>query len=157
MRYLDTEIRKMTEADLPMVMEIENLCFISPWTENQFLYEMHDNPFANLWVIELSNASLGLKSVCGFVDYWQTFDSGTICQIAVHPELHHNGIGSQLLEEVIDDAYAKKVRNITLEVRKSNEKAINFYKKFGFIYSHVKEGYYADGEDALYMMLEVKI
>ena len=156
MKYLDTEIRKMEENDLPMVMEIENLCFISPWTEKQFLYEMFENPFANLWVIELSNASLGLKSVVGFVDYWQTFDSGTICQIAIHPELQGNKIGSELLEEVIKDAYAKKIRTLTLEVRRTNEKATNFYKKFGFIYSHVKEGYYTDGEDALYMILEVK-
>ena len=157
MKYLDTEIREMNEEDLPMVMEIENLCFISPWTEEQFLYEMHENQFANLWVIELSNATLGLKSVCGFVDYWHTFDSGTICQIAIHPELHSNGLGSLLLEEVIKDAYAKKIRTLTLEVRSSNEKAIKLYQKFGFVFSHVKEGYYSDGEDALYMILEVKI
>ena len=156
MRYLDTEIRKMEEEDLPMVMEIENLCFIKPWSEKNFLYEMYENPFANLWVIEMSNASLGLKSVVGFVDYWQTFDSGTLCQIAIHPELQNNGIGSQLLDEVVKDAYAKKIRTMTLEVRKSNEKAIKLYKKFGFVYSHVKEGYYDDGEDALYMILEVK-
>ena len=157
MRYLDTEIRAMEESDLPMVMEIENLCFISPWQEKDFLYEMHENQFANLWVIELSNASLGLKSVVGFVDYWQTFDSGTICQIAIHPELQSNGVGSELLKEVIKDAYAKRIRTITLEVRKSNNKAIKFYEKFGFVYSHVKEGYYSDGEDALYMMLEVNL
>ena len=156
MRYLDTEIRKMEEEDLPMVMEIENLCFIKPWSEKNFLYEMYENPFANLWVIEMSNASLGLKSVVGFADYWQTFDSGTLCQIAIHPELQGNGIGSQLLDEIIKDAYAKKIRTMTLEVRKSNEKAIKLYKKFGFIFSHVKEGYYDDGEDALYMILEVK-
>ena len=156
MRYLDTEIRKMEEEDLPMVMEIENLCFIKPWSEKNFLYEMYENPFANLWVIEMSNDSLGLKSVVGFVDYWQTFDSGTLCQIAIHPELQGNGIGSQLLDEVVKDAYAKKIRTMTLEVRRSNEKAIKLYKKFGFVYSHVKEGYYDDGEDALYMILEVK-
>ena len=101
MRYLDTEIRKMEEEDLPMVMEIENLCFIKPWSEKNFLYEMYENPFANLWVIELSNASLGLKSVVGFVDYWQTFDSGTLCQIAIHPNFQRKSIGSMLLEEVL--------------------------------------------------------
>ena len=103
MRFLDTEIRKMEEADLPMVMEIEDACFINPWKESDFLYEMHENPLSNLWVIELSNASLNLKSVVGFADYWQTFDSGTICQIAIHPELQRNHIGSELLKEIIDD------------------------------------------------------
>lgn len=155
MQYLQTEIRKMTIQDLPMVMEIENLCFVTPWSEESFLYEINENPFSNLLVIELSNESLGLKSVCGFVDYWQTFDSGTICQIAIHPELQGNKLGSQLLKEVIDDAYAKKIRTLTLEVRKSNTKAINLYKKYGFVCSHIKEGYYTNGEDAIYMMLEV--
>lgn len=155
MRYLETEIRKMTEEDLPMVMEIENLCFITPWTKDGFLYELNENLFSNLLVIELSNESLGLKSVCGFVDYWQTFDSGTICQIAIHPELQGNKLGSELLKEVINDAYAKKIRTLTLEVRKSNTKAIALYKKHGFIASHIKEGYYTNGEDAIYMVLEV--
>ena len=156
MKYLDTEIREMEERDLPMVMEIEDHCFISPWKESDFLNEMHNNPYANLLVIELSNASLGLKSVVGFVDWWQTFDNGTICQIAIHPELQGNNLGSQLLEEVLKDAYAKKVSVITLEVRKSNSKAISLYKKFGFEIVNVKLGYYTDGEDALYMLKEIK-
>ncbi len=152
MKYLDTEIRPMTESDLDKVMEIENLCFINPWKEKDLLYEMKENPLSNLWVIELSNPSLGLKTICGFCDYWQTFDSGTICQIAVHPDLQGYKIGSQMMEEIIKDAKIKKIRSLTLEVRASNKKAIGLYKKFGFNYSHVKEEYYSDGEDALYMI-----
>ena len=154
MKYLETEIRKMEETDLPMVMEIEDLCFINPWKRSDFLYEMYENDYSNLWVIELSNSSLGLKSVVGFADFWFTFDSATICQIAIHPELQGNKLGSELLDEIIKEAYVKKIKNITLEVRRSNEKAIKLYEKYGFIVSHVKEGYYSDGEDALYMIRE---
>ena len=155
MRYLDTEIRLMEERDLDKVLEIENLCFINPWKEKDMLYEMKENPLSNLWVIELSNDSLGLKTICGFCDYWQTFDSGTICQIAVHPDIQRSGVGSQLMEEVIKDARAKKVNTLTLEVRESNEKAIKFYTKHGFKIILKKPQYYSNGEDALYMVLEV--
>ena len=156
MKYLDVEIRDMTENDLSQVMEIENSCFLHPYKEKDLLYEINENPVSNVWVIEYSNPSLGLKHIVGFVDYWVTFDSGTICQIAVHPDIQHSGIGSILMEEVKKDAYAKRVKTITLEVRESNVNAINFYKKHGFIISHKKEGYYSNGEDAIYMILEVR-
>ena len=156
MKYLDVEIRPMVDSDLPQVMEIENTCFLHPWQEKDFMYEMHENPVSNVWVIEYSNVSFGLKQIVGFLDYWVTFDSGTICQIAVHPDIQRSGVGSELITEMIKDAKAKKVRTITLEVRESNIKAINFYKKHGFVTSHVKPGYYTNGENALYMILEVK-
>ena len=41
---------------------------------------------------------------------------------------------------------------MTLEVRVSNYKAINFYKKHGFSTILTKEKYYENGEDAYYMM-----
>ena len=87
-----------------------------------------------------------------------TFDSGTIVQIAVHPDIQRSGVGSELINEMKKDAFAKRVRTMTLEVRASNKKAINFYKKHGFKVSHIKPGYYNDnGEDAIYMILEVNI
>lgn len=156
MKYLDVEMRDMTIEDLPQVMEIENLCFLHPYKEKDLIYEINENPVSNVWVIEYSNKSLGLKQIVGFVDYWVTFDSGTICQIAVHPDIQRLGIGTIMMEEIKKDAYAKRVKTLTLEVRESNIKAINFYQKHGFVVSHKKEGFYSNGEDAIYMILEVR-
>lgn len=156
MKYLDMEIRPMLDTDLSQVMDIENMCFLHPYKEKDFLYEMHENPVSQVNVIEYSNPSLGLKAIVGFIDYWITFDSGTIVQIAVHPDIQRTGVGSELMDDMIKDVKANKVRTMTLEVRASNTKAINFYKKFGFEISHKKEGYYSNGEDALYMIMEVK-
>ena len=156
MKYLESEIRDMEEEDIPQIMEIENLCFKTPWKRSDFLYELFTNEFSKILVIELSNESLGLKQVCGFVDYWQTFNSATICQIAVHPDIQRQKLASALLEEVIKECRIAKVESITLEVRVSNFKAINLYKKYGFKEVVIKPQYYSDGEDAIYMMLEVK-
>ena len=155
MKYLDTEVRDMLESDIDSVLEIENLCFKDPWKREDILTDLKQNPYSHPAVIELHNDAMGLRQVCGFCIYWVTFDSATICQIAVHPELQHFHIGSELFEEVISDIKAKKARTITLEVRESNNVAINFYKKFGFKISHTKPGYYLNGEDAIYMILEV--
>ena len=155
MQFLNVDIRKMEIADLPAVLEIENLCFVAPWSKQDIINEL-DNQYANFWVIELSAEGVD-KQVVGFSDYWQTFDSATICQIAIHPGIRRHQLGSALMDEIINDCYAKRVQNITLEVRKSNQIAINFYKKHGFTESLVKEKYYSNGEDAIYMMRGVDI
>ena len=43
------------------------------------------------------------------------------------------------------------IETMTLEVRESNTKAINLYKKLGFKELRKKPGYYKDGETALYL------
>lgn len=42
---------------------------------------------------------------------------------------------------------------MTLEVRASNEAALNLYQKMGFIQVNVSKSYYPDGEDAIVMTL----
>lgn len=155
MEYITVNIRPMEVKDLPAVLEIEKLCFKDPWTKEQFLYEINENEYSNPWVVELSSTSNDIVSVVAFCVWWQTFDSATICQIAVHPGIQRRQLGSAMMDEIINDAYAKRVMTLTLEVRRSNEKAINFYTKHGFKTAVVKPQYYTDGEDALYMTRKV--
>ena len=140
------EIRDLMESDINKVMEIENLCFVAPWKKEDILRELKENKFAHLLVATIN------EEVVGYVDFWVTFDSATICQIAVHPNYQRQHIGSLLLEEVLKECYAKKVLTITLEVRESNSKGINFYTKHGFNQFLIKPNYYTNGENAIYMM-----
>ena len=144
------EVRDMCDLDIAKVMEIENLCFKAPWKLEDIKVELHDNQYSVVQVITVNDI------VVGFCDYWVTFDSGTICQIAIHPDYQHQGLGDRLLNEVLKDAFAKKVRTLTLEVRESNKKAINFYLKHGFKITLVKDQYYSNGENAIYMIKEVQ-
>ena len=144
-------IRPMEETDLDVVMYLENTCFVAPWGLKELLYEVNDNPVSNLWVIESS-----MHGVAGFVDYWITFDSATICQICVNPVFRNKGLGSQMMSEVIKDCRANKVRNITLEVREHNDLAIKLYEKFGFKEVLIKEKYYTNGDNAIYMIKEME-
>ena len=146
---LNCFIRDMEEKDLRIVDEIEKVCFVAPWSKEDILREINNNPYATLLVAELDN------QVVGFADFWVTFDSATICQIAVLPKYQRNHFGSALMEEILKECNAKKVRHLTLEVRKSNSTGISFYQKFGFKTVLVKENYYSNGEDALYMVKEV--
>lgn len=144
-------VRPMEESDLDIIMYLENTCFIAPWGLKELLYEVNDNPVSNLWVIESS-----MHGVAGFVNYWITFDSATICQICVNPVFRNRGLGSQMMNEVIKDCRANKVRNITLEVREHNDAAIKLYEKFGFKKVLIKESYYTNGDNAVYMIKEME-
>lgn len=143
---LNITTREATINDLDILLKIEMTCFVSPWNEEQLLYELNENPVSNFFIAEVNG------QVVGFYDYWVTFDSATISQIAVLPEYRRKGIGSFLLQEIIDDCSAKRVMNITLEVRKDNINAQKLYKKLGFKEILIKTAYYSNGDDAIYMM-----
>lgn len=144
---MKTNIRKAKISDLDAIKEIEDESFINPFTKVDLLYEISQNPVSNFLVLEKD----GL--VVGFIDYWVTFDSATIDQIAVKKSERNQGFAKILLEKSINDLKELgEVSFFTLEVRASNEPAINLYKSFDFQKVTIKEKYYDDGEDAIYMI-----
>lgn len=140
------EIRFAEEKDTPSILEIENECFIKPWGEKDIRYELNNNPVSVVYVLEENNMILG------YLDFWITFDSATVAQIAIRKAYQGRHLADLLMKEMIDDCFAKKVINIALEVRVSNIKAINLYLKHGFKKIVVKPHYYENGEDAIYMV-----
>ena len=56
------------------------------------------------------------------------------------------------MEEAFKEMDKEEVSTISLEVRVTNEPAIKFYEKIGFKKITIKEHYYDDGEDAIYMV-----
>ena len=70
-------IRKAIINDLKAIKEIEDESFLNPFKESDLRYEINGNPVSNFLVLEEG------KEVIGFIDYWVTFDSATIDQIAI--------------------------------------------------------------------------
>ena len=143
------KIVEATLKDFEQICEIEQACFVEPYTREQLMYEFNENPLNKILV------ACDEDKIVGFVDYMITFNSATISQIAVLPNYRKKGLGSKLLEEMeksfpkeIDDV----VETITLEVRESNINAISFYKKNGYEDVVIKKHYYKNGENAVYMI-----
>jgi ribosomal-protein-alanine N-acetyltransferase len=79
-----------------------------------------------------------------------------INNIAIRKEYRRMGLGRWLMEYVLDLGFRKGCDSAGLEVRGSNEAAIQMYRKLGFKISGMKKRYYSDnGEDALLMMLNL--
>jgi ribosomal-protein-alanine acetyltransferase len=70
--------------------------------------------------------------------------------IVVAAESRRRGVGTRLLRDFIDQARAKNGNAIFLEVRQSNQAARALYRKFGFVETGTRRGYYpAPPEDAI--------
>ena len=71
---------------------------------------------------------------------------GWIATLGVLPTYRRLGIAAALLERCENEL---NLPNVRLSVRRSNEPAIELYRKFGYQMVDVWRGYYHSGEDAL--------
>ncbi|QDA32080.1 ribosomal-protein-alanine N-acetyltransferase [Thermococcus indicus] len=140
-------IRPARLFDIPEVMRIERESFREDYPRGVFLVFLENNPDTFL-VAEYNGKVIGYV-----MGYLRPDLEGHIMSIAVDPAYRGNGIGSALLTEVIERLINRGARYIGLEVRVSNENAIKLYERFGFRRIKRIIGYYADGEDAYYMLL----
>ncbi|NLY66807.1 MAG: ribosomal protein S18-alanine N-acetyltransferase [Tissierellia bacterium] len=143
-------IREMQEKDLDRVMEIEKKAFSPPWTREAFLLELTKNLLAKYIVAEVDGLVVGYGGV------WLIIDEGHVTNIAVDEKYRNMGIGSKIMEGLIQLCIDRNIASMTLEVRKSNEAAKALYKKFGFKEYGIRKGYYQDNnEDAIIMWKDI--
>lgn len=142
----NVEIIKTSLEHLDDIMVIENLSFTIPWSRQSFIDEITRNKLAIYLSASLNN------TIVGYAGMWNVCGEGHITNIAVHPEFRGNGIGSLLVEGLIEEAKKAGITQLTLEVRKSNLVAQKLYRKYGFVPCGLRKCYYADNkEDAIIM------
>jgi ribosomal-protein-alanine N-acetyltransferase len=100
-------------------------------------------------------AETRVRQLAGFLCRWLVADECHILNVAVHPELRRGGIAMALMAEAIDEAKAKNIRLVTLEVRRSNVAARSLYRKLNFEERRLRTNYYGPGEDAIVMELRL--
>jgi ribosomal-protein-alanine N-acetyltransferase len=138
------QIRRLTYADLPLVLAIERRAFPTPWSLAMFVLEL-SKP-SGICLAALRGDSLVGYMVCSRYDtVWH------LMNVAVEPTLRRQGIASALLRHLFETA-DRAGEQYTLEVRPSNLEAIAMYERFGFRSAGTRRGYYHDNkEDALIM------
>lgn len=140
-------VKKMTQDDIDGVMQIEAAAYGDHhWSKSSFLSEI-SNDLAFYYSLYNDKGLL-----CGYAGCWHILEEAHITTIAIHPDYRKRNYAQALLHRIIKDCYADKIKYITLEVRVSNEPAINLYTKWGFSSFGTRKGYYQDNnEDALIM------
>ena len=107
-------------------------------------YLKKENPFLKNYVYLENNQPIGL------ISYSLIYDRIELEYIWTSFEHRKKGIASKLMDKMIEE----NSNNITLEVRTTNESAINLYKKYNFKVVSTRKKYYGN-EDAYLMIREM--
>ena len=95
----------------------------------------------------------GYGGVSGFLLFWCLPPQADILRMAVSMDHRKEGIGAQLVENMLKTAQREGAREVFLEVRRSNEAARRLYRKVGFVETGIRSDYYRNPrEDALCMV-----
>jgi [ribosomal protein S18]-alanine N-acetyltransferase len=133
----------MLSTDIDRVYEIETRSHSAPWSKLTFQRELIGGRHNLCMVVEMDDL------IVGFVCLYYVMDEGHITNIAVDNFFRKRGIATFMMLAITDVMVSKGVKRLTLEVRRTNEKAQGLYTKFGFRMKGLRKKYYTDnGEDA---------
>lgn len=139
-------IKKLTTDDTnytEQIFNLEKVIFKNSAFSKTYLETLlkANNSFIYVYLID--------NKVCGYLIVLDSIDIFEILAIATVEEYRNKGIAQELLNKI-------KTKNIFLEVRESNQVAINFYKKNEFKQISIRKNYYSNPtENAIIMKLEV--
>lgn len=142
------KIVPMDKSHIKEIAQIERACFSDPWSEASLEEELY-NPLASFIVAQRPDGA-----VLGYAGLHAVMDEGYIDNIAVREDYRGNGIADDLLGVFLRFGQ-EHLFFLTLEVRPSNEPAIQLYYKHGFAQVGRRKDYYEKPkEDAIIMTLE---
>ncbi|UJG42960.1 MAG: ribosomal protein S18-alanine N-acetyltransferase [Candidatus Heimdallarchaeum endolithica] len=152
-------IREMQTEDIVDVYDLERITFAFPFPELYISLIFFQNPdlcFALEIDVNLSNNNNSYSKIIGFIlGGRSSFKSEAhILSIAIHRNFRKKGYGKMILRYFITRVKELGFNSIKLEVRVTNNYAINLYEKMGFKRIRTIRKYYEDRENAyLYRLI----
>lgn len=138
---MEISLEKMKIEDLELI-DLKN--FDDFWTESILKDEILSD--SSYYIVARFQ-----NEIIGFAGLKFLLDEAHITNIATRIDKRKNGVGSKLLEGLINRAKEESSVLITLEVNTENLPAINLYKKYGFEILGVRKKYYDNKFDAYIM------
>ena len=150
-------LRQFKTKDLESVMDINRTCLPENYA-SFFFIDTHQSCPSGFIVAEVGLRIVGYimcRIEHGFSDIKRIkfLRKGHIISIAVLPEYRRAGIASELVKQALDALQEMKADECYLEVRTTNETAIKLYEKLEFSLARRVSHYYADGAEALVMVV----
>ena len=158
--YQTLEISAMEKRQIQAVLRIAAESGLSFWSFEDFEKETES---ADGFI---KAARIGSQTV-GFIIARASFEKKSsggrgeiieleICNIAVKKQFRKKGIGRALLRQLLNHARPFERAVIWLEVRESNQAALDFYSAHNFKIAYRRKDFYSrPPEDALVMKLEI--
>lgn len=142
----------MTAADVDEVWALERSVFPYPWSRGNFADAVASG--YDCWTLRDAGGELA-----GYYLLMYALDEAHLLDVALAARLQGQGLGRRLLDEIAARARSQGMTSILLEVRPSNERALEVYRRHGYVHIGRRKGYYPAGaagrEDAIVMRLDL--
>jgi [ribosomal protein S18]-alanine N-acetyltransferase len=142
---------RLTAEDVPLLQPLEekvNLAFWGLDNYRRFLEELPE--YFGCKAVMISDA--GRKKLVGFFLARSIYENLEILKIGVFPGCQRQGIGTQLMETAYAEGMRRGCNRCFLEVRKSNQSAINFYYNHNFRIAGTRLNYYTEPVEDAWIM-----
>lgn len=146
---MSIDVREITLQDVDRVCELENAIFSDAWSKKALKesLEQENALILGAWKDE---------HLCGYLIVYFAVDEGEIVRIAVDASCRRCGVAGHMLLNLENVCEEKQVNKLFLEVRESNQTAIDFYKNNGFCEDGLRKNFYTKPvEDAVLMSREL--
>ena len=142
----------MTAADVDEVWALECSVFPYPWSRGNFADAVASG--YDCWTVRDADGELA-----GYYLLMYALDEAHLLDVAVAGKRQRQGLGRRLLYQIGARALGQGMESILLEVRPSNERALEVYRRHGYVQIGRRKGYYPAGpagrEDAIVMRLDL--
>lgn len=128
------------------ILNIQTETGLSFWSKNDYLSELERDDSIFKIAQNFNKKIVGFALIRLLIGNSAasniSFDSSEILNIAVLNSFQKKGVGQMIFDEILLALKEKNIKEIWLEVRASNAKAIGFYQKNGFEMQFERKKYY---------------
>lgn len=162
---MDIDIRTSQWADYPQIVAIENQIWNSTNTPQVTHYASPEEYAARFPVgSHLVAVSRTQEEVLGFIGFHPATSMAAhqwtwSIDIGVNPTVQSSGVGTKLVDAVKKQAQSEQIHKLSLRVLGTNQNAIRFYQKNGFVIEGtLKEEFWLNDQfvDDVFMGFTVK-
>lgn len=148
--YSDKKITLLKKDDVDKILEIQQHVFMSQYKDDLMSKEKLLSYISEHYIYGYLSKSGNIK---GFIVIKLEDTNVRIYELASIKS--GRGIGTKLLNYVIEESKRDNFETLSLEVDTNNTTAINLYEEFGFNTKEVLKNYYENGDNAYHMYLEL--
>jgi [ribosomal protein S18]-alanine N-acetyltransferase len=144
---LEITVKPISVDEIEAILILDRFCFGGLWSIDSYRRELTNDNSHFLGISVDQSLEPELDGLIGFGCFWAILDEAHITLLGIHPQYQRQGLGKLLLSALLDKARTIEMARATLEVRASNQGAIDLYEKYGFQTVGRRKKYYQDNDE----------
>lgn len=127
---------------LDQLQQLQQSSFFPCWSNQQVTKHLRHTRSISFALVDDTQRAHSGAVLIGYVFYQLMFESADLLQIAIHPDYRRAGHAANLIAKSFTQLAEQKLEVIQLEVRESNQYAIELYRRLGFAFDGTRKHYY---------------